>query len=192
MAINPIIAMTLGYLGAAVLVFLVINFLTAGFLFTFMNVKGARGKKIMTNIYAVNRNYAKPGIVDSGWYIYTDGNKHEKRMKIPKGQNIFYRFLNITWVNVDEEKNTFISPEGREINGFDAEKYNNLYLRTLYAPSILDPKQQLQFILVIVTALMVLIILGLLGFIVIKKIHLILDNVVSLRSYFLSLNTTVV
>jgi hypothetical protein len=189
---NEIIAMTLGYMGVVVLAFVVINFLTAGFLKIFMNVKGARGKKIMTNIYALNRNYAKTGIVDNGWYVYTDANKHEKRMKIPKNSNIFYRFLNITWVNVDEEKNVFISPDGHEINGFDAEKYNNLYLRTLYRPNLMDPKTQLMFISAIVTPLLVLIVIGLLMFVVGKKVDLILANTDAIRTYFAGLNATII
>lgn len=192
MAINPIIAMTMGYFGVLVLAFLVINFLTAGFLKTFMKIKGSRGKMIMTNITALNRNYVKSGEVDNGWFIYIDGNKHEKRMKIPKNQNIFYRFLNITWVNVDEEKNTFITPEGKEVNGFDAEKYNNLYLRTLYAPTMNDPQTKLMFILSIVTAIGVVIILGILGFVVLKKIDLIIGNLEIIKSQFIGMNATVI
>ena len=192
MTINPIIAQALGYGGVLLLAFLVINFLTAGFLKVFMKVKGSRGKYIMTNIYAVNRNYAKHGYVDNGWFVYTDGNKHEKRMKIPKNANIFYRFLNITWVNVDEEKNTFVTTDGRDVNGFDAEKYNNLYLRTLYRPAILDPKQQLQFVLIIVTCIGVLIILGIIGFVLMKKINLIVANTEIMKSYFININSTVI
>jgi hypothetical protein len=191
MVLNPIIAQTLGYMGVVLLAFLVINFLMAGFLRTFMSVKGSRGKKIMTNIYALNRNYGQPGIVDNGFYVYKDGNGHEKRLKIPK-DNVFYRFLNITWVNVDEEKNVFISPDGHEINGFDAEKYNNLYLRTLYRPSILDPKMQVMFISAIVTPILVLIVLGLLGFVINKKIDAMGSDVSQLKSYFVSLNSTVI
>ena len=192
MAINPIIAMTLGYFGVVLLAFLVINFLTAGFLRVFMEVKGSRGKKIMTNIYAVNRNYAKSGIVDNGFYIYKDGNGHEKRMKIPEKTIVFYRFLNITWVNVDEEKNVFVQPNGQEVNGFDAEKYNNLYLRTLYRPAVMDQKQQLMFILTIISAVGVLILLGVVAFVLMKKVDLIIANTELMKSYFIGLNSTVI
>lgn len=192
MVMNPIIAQTLGYFGVILLAFLIINFLTAGFLKIFMQVKGSRGKKILTNIYAVNRNYARHGEVDNGFYIYKDAGGHEKRLKIPHDIDVFYRFLNVTWVNVDEEKNVFISPDGREINGFDAEKYNNLYLRTLYRPAVLDPKQQLQFILVIVNSLLLIIILGIIGFVLIKKINLIFENTEVLKTYFIGLNATVI
>lgn len=192
MAINPIIAMTLGYFGVVLLAFLIINFLQAGFLRTFMDVKGSRGKKIMTNIFAVNRNYCKSGIVDNGFYIYKDGNGHEKRMKIPQKFNVFYRFLNLTWVNVDEEKNVFILPDGREINGFDAEKYNNLYLRTLYRPAVMDQRQQIMFILTIVSAVASVIVLGILGFIVLKKLDLIIANTEIMKSYFIGMNNSMV
>jgi len=192
MVMNPIIAMTLGYVGVVALAFLVINFLSAGFLMIFMRVKGARGKKIMTNVFAVNRNYCREGIVDNGFYIFKDANKHEKRLKIPKNINVFYRFLNITWVNVDEERNVFITPDGKEVNGFDAEKYNNLYLRTLYAPALMDPKQQLMFILVILTAVISLITLIVIDAVVVKKLNLIFDNTNAIRSYFVGLNATVI
>lgn len=192
MALNPIIAMTLGYAGVLCLGFLVINFLQAGFLKTFMQVKGSRGRKIMTNIFAVNRNYCKSGIVDNGFYIYIDGNGHEKRMKIPSKFNVFYRFLNITWVNVDEEKNVFIMPDGHEINGFDAEKYNNLYLRTLYRPAVMDQKQQIMFYLTIVGAVGTVIILLILGFVVLKKLDLILANTEIMKSFFIGMNNSAI
>lgn len=190
MAVNPIIAMTLGYLGVAVLCFIVVNFLMAGFLRTFMVVKGSRGKKIMTNVYALNRNYSVAGYVDNGWFVYTDANKHEKRLKIPKSISVFYRFLNVTWVNVDEEKNTFITPDGKEINGFDAEKYNNLYLRTLYRPSLLDPKTQLMFILSIVTAIGVIIILIVLFTVIKEPLDTLVSDIALMKSTFIGMNTT--
>ena len=193
MAINPIIAMTLGYLGVVVLAFFVINFLMAGFLKTFMQVKGSRGKKILTNVYAVNRNYAKAGFVDNGFYVYTDDNKHEKRLCIPNNLNIFYRFLNITWVNVDEETNNFISPDGSAINGFDAEKYNNLYKRTLYRPALDDTREQIKFILAIVTALLLIIILAVIFLVVVKKLDLLIANTQAIQSHFMAMgNNTII
>jgi len=190
MAINPIIAMTLGYAGVVLLAFLVINFLQAGFLRVFMIVKGSRGKKIMTNIYAVNRNYVKAGFVDNGWYVYSDGNGHEKRMKIPSKIAIFYRFLNVTWVNVDEESNCFITPDGKTVTGHDAIKTNDLYKRALMSHAILDPRTQIQFFLTIVTVGLLVVVIGILGFVVIKKLDLILANTEVMRQYFIGLNSS--
>lgn len=188
---NEIILTFIVYATIFFLSLFVINFLMVNFFITYMRVKGSRGKLLLVQIYAVNRNYYRPGRVEDGFLVYKDGNKHEKRLKIPLKKVVFYRALNVTCVNVDEERNTIIYKQ-EEVNGFDAEKYNNLYLRTLYRPALQDPKAQIMFILMIITTIASVITLLYLGFMLSKKVDTILINTEVMKTYFIGLNATII
>ena len=180
------------YVAVFLLATMVFNFLMAGFLKTFMVVKGSRGSKVLVQVVTVNRNYYRTGFVEDGFLVYKSATKHEKRLSIPQNVNIFYRSLNVTCVSVDEELNTIIMPNGKNVTGFDAEKYNNLYLRTLYRPSVLNPQQQIMFILAIINTILLVVTVGLLAFMIGKKIDLILANTEVLKTYFIGLNSTII
>jgi hypothetical protein len=55
-----------------------------------------------------------------------------------------------------------------------------------------DPQTKIMFILSIVTTIGVIIILGILGFIVLKKIDLILANLELIKSQFIGMNASVI
>lgn len=179
------------YIAVFLLATLVFNFLMAGFLRTYMLVKGSRGAKVLVQVVTVSRNYYKTGYIEDGFLVYKSAKKHEKRLTIPQNINVFYRSLNVTCISVDEELNTIILPNGKNITGFDAEKYNNLYLRTLYRPSILNPQQQLMFILTIINTLMLFVLIGITAFFLGKKIDTILADTTAIKSYFVGLNSTI-
>lgn len=178
------------YVAVFFLATIVFNFLMAGFLKTYMMVKGSRGAKVLVQVVTVSRNYYRTGYVEDGFLVYKSATKHEKRLSIPPEISPFYRSLNVTCISVDEEKNTIILPNGKNITGFDAEKYNNLYLRTLYRPSILNPQQQLIFVLTIINTLLLVATVGLLAFMVGKKLDLLVTDVTSIKTYFIGLNGT--
>lgn len=178
------------YVAVFLLATIVFNFLMAGFLMTYLKVKSSRGAKVLVQVVTVARNYYKAGHVEDGFLVYKDANKHEKRLSIPLGLNVFYRSLNITCVSVDEESNVIIMPNGHEIPGFDAEKYNNLYLRTLYRPQILDPKQQLMLLLTVFTFILSLVTIGILLFVINKKIGVMQVQLDAIRS--VAMNSTVI
>lgn len=180
------------YVGVFLLSTFVFNFLMAGFLKTYLIVKGSRGAKVLVQVFTVSRTYYKAGYVDNGFLVYKDAKKNEKRLSIPEDINVFYRSLNVTCISVDEEKNTIILPSGKGVNGFDAEKMNNLYLRTLYRPEIQSPKEQLMFVLTIVNSLLALVTVGVLMFVVGKNIKIILYNTEIIKQHLVVLNTTIV
>jgi hypothetical protein len=187
---NDFIIVVLTYCAIFFLALFVINFLMVNFFITYMRVKGARGRLILVMVYAVNRNYYRTGKVADGFLVYKDANKHEKRLKIPLNRNPFYRALNVTCINVDEERNIIIMPTG-EVSGFDAEAINNLYLRTLYRPALNDPKQQILFIMVIIGTIASVLVLGILAFMVLKKLDLLIYNTEVMKTYFVGLNATI-
>lgn len=179
------------YVAVFALATIVFNFLMAGFLRTYLMVKASRGAKVLVQVVCVNRNYYRTGFVEDGFLVYKSAGKHEKRLSIPEKQNPFYRSLNVTCVNVDEQRNILILPVGTEVDGFDADKYNSLYLRALYRPALLDPKQQLIFVLTIITFFLALATFGVLMFVVNKKLDTSIKIGVEIFSRFANVTTTI-
>ena len=180
------------YVGVFILATLVFNFLMAGFLRTYLMVKSSRGAKVLVQVVTVSRNYYRTGYVEDGFLVYKSATKKEKRLTIPQDLNVFYRSLNVTCISVDEEKNTIILPNGKNLSGFDAEKYNNLYLRTLYRPSVLNPQQQIMFVLTILNTILLIVLVGGLFFMLGKKVDLIVANTEAMKTYFIGLNATII
>lgn len=179
------------YVAVFLLATMVFNFLMAGFLRTYMLVKGSRGAKVLVNVVTVSRNYYRTGRVEDGFLAYKDAQKHEKRLALPDKVNPFYRSLNVTCINVDEQYNIIIMPNGEGVEGFDADKYNSLYLRALYRPSLLDPKQQLMYILSILTFVLALVTVGILMFVVSKKLDTSIAISTEIFSKFANVTTTI-
>lgn len=189
---NEFLVVVGSYVAVFLLATMVFNFLMAGFLRTYMLVKGSRGAKVLVQVVTVSRNYYRTGYVEDGFLVYKSATKHEKRLSIPQNVNVFYRSLNVTCISVDEELNTIVLPNGKNITGFDAEKYNNLYLRTLYRPSILNPQQQIMFVLTIINTLLLIGLIGVTAVFLGKKIDAILLNTNVIKTYFIGLNSTII
>jgi len=138
---NPIFAQALSYFTILMMAILLFSLTQRGFFFPFLRVKLSFGRLVLVKIRAVNRDYYKPGRIEEGFLVYK-GSTGEKRLSIPD-PSAFYRSLQCNFVDVDEEKNAICKPNYEIITGFDAEKYNSLYLRALYKPSIMDNKEKI-------------------------------------------------
>ena len=145
-----------------------LSILQKGFFKEFLKVKASFGKLILVKVTAVNRDYFRVGSVEDGFLLFKTANKkNEKRLSIPN-QNVFYRCLGCAWVDVDEEKNAFTIRERtdfRAIDGYDAERNNNLFKRCLYRPSLEDKKNKIVMALLIMIMVLVIIV----GFLVYKN-----------------------
>jgi hypothetical protein len=131
------------------------------FFWKYLRVKLSMGKLILVKIRTPLRDYYKVGYVSENNVIYktkdTDGRKEDIRITIPKDSLVFYKSIGVTWVDVDEEKNAILTVKYNPVSGFDAIKWNNLYIRALTRPSIGDQKEK------IIILLLVLVIVAILG-----------------------------
>jgi hypothetical protein len=89
------------------------------------------------------------------------------RIKLPDGA--VSRDLGIMWVQVDEADNNVIMPDMSVVEGHDAETTENLYLRCLNKPSLMDNKTKVVIVLLIVV-LVALVMLGFFNFQIYKKV----------------------
>lgn len=148
------------YIAVILLFFVGTNFFSAGFFFTWLKVKLSRGKKILVTVRTITQDYHSAGIIDKGFLVFKDKGKEERRINLP--ENCIFKGMGVNRCVVDDEKNCVLVRDLKGVGGFDAVKYNDLYIRALYKPAIFDSKEKILLAVVIVT----LIAVGLVGFLV--------------------------
>lgn len=168
---NPIIEQTIYYAIVLLLGFLMVTFLQRGFFMKFLKVKISLGRLVMVKIRAVNRDHYSVGKIEDGFLIFKM-HKNYRRLCIPDNR-IFYRSLGVTWVDIEEEKNAFCYADYSTVTGFDADKFENLYLRTLYKPTLNDNTHK-----IIVVGLLIIFILVASMFFFLYKHDTILKSIV--------------
>lgn len=156
MGLHPVFIQAFYYAIVMVLMTFCIAFLQKGFFWKYVKVRMSFGKLVLVKVRAINRDYYATGTIEEEFLIY-QFNKNTKRIKI-EDNKAFYRCLAVSCIDVDERKNCVITVDYSSTNGFDAIKYNDLYLRALYKPSIIDKKEKIMQILLIGIGLGVLII----------------------------------
>lgn len=185
---SEIITLIISYIGVLIIAFLIVAIILKGFIGAFMKVKGSRGGKVLVKIRSIMYEYYRPGTIEEGFLVYRDRNKNNKRISIPSNSCI-YRSLGVNCVDVSEELNCIVDINYNAVEGFDADRYNSLYLRALYRPTILDQKQQI--ILFLLIAIIILIIISVfMNYQNGKKIELIRLGVEIIKPYFIHNNIT--
>ena len=143
--------------------FVLVNWLSNGFLLILMRVKATRGRKVLIIVKSKLQNYFVIGKVVEGFLIFRDNacklddRKTEKRIAIPNGT--VFRMFSVNCVWFDEEINCILRPNLKGVTGFDAIKWNNLLIRALKRPTIEDSK----IILIIILILLIIVVLGMIA-----------------------------
>lgn len=157
---HPILIQTISYGVVLAIALLILSFLQRGFFWKFVRVKTSLGRFVLVKIRSVNRDHFSVGSVHENFLIYKSGNDR-KRLTIPDN-GVFYRSLGIAWLDVDDTKNAICKTSYESSPGFDAVKYNNLYLRALYKPVIADTKEKLIIGAIVIIGIMLAVALWLL------------------------------
>lgn len=139
------------YFGVVLLAVAAINFFMGGAFFPWFKVKISRGKKILVRVRTIVQDYYKPGIIDKGMLVFIDREKEERRLSAVEGS--VYRGMGVNNVDVDDETNAVIKRDFTAVSGFDAVKYNYLYLRALFRPENMTKEIRIIIILLVVVLL---------------------------------------
>lgn len=145
---NEVFVVMGSYAAIIAIGFFLVNWLQNGFLLTFVRVKASRGKLSLVKIRGVTHDYFKAGKINEGFLIYKDSEKQKRRISLKPGMT--YRVMNVHCVDIDDETNAVIGHDYKIKSGFDAVKFENLYLRALMRPTLLDSKEKLILLLVVV------------------------------------------
>jgi hypothetical protein len=128
---NEIYAMMIAGLVLIVLSVVLINVITAGWLFTFFVVKASRGKKVLVEVLGATRSYFVVGVPAEGELTYKDASKQQKRSSVNPG--MFLRRWGVMNAFVDEETNGIIDFRAgfAAVQGYDNTKADRLVSRIL-------------------------------------------------------------
>lgn len=137
----------------------IIGLLLKGFFWKYVKVRMSFGRLILIKVRAINRDHFLIGKIEKGFLVFNYGHK-EHRVKIDD-RDILYKCLAVTMVDLDEEKFCLCKADYSTAEGFDAQKYSDLYTRALYRPSIEDRREKIIFIIIIGIGISVLVLAGL-------------------------------
>ena len=152
---NPLVAQVLGYAIVILLIIIVISFLQRGFFFKYFRVRGSLGRLVLIKVREINIDTYAVGSIN-GDTLKFKNNKEEHIICI-KDRNVFYRSIGIIWVDYDSATNGLVKPDFMGVEGFDAVKYNNLYLRALYKPAITDNFDKILMLLMFVCLILTIV-----------------------------------
>ena len=144
------------YAALALLIFGIINWLSGGFIIQFARVKMSRGQLTLVRVHGITGDYFRPGNINEGWLVFKDRLKQKKRISCSDKECIRYA-MGVKTVDVDDEKNAILKADFSAVSGFDAVKFENLYVRALTAPHLEDKTLKIILIIVIIMALLLLV-----------------------------------
>ena len=162
--LNDVYLVTGSYLAVVLIAVGVLNWLQAGLLFPFLKVRASRGRLILVRIRSVTSDYYKPGEIIEGFLIFKDRKKNSRRIKC-SSRDLITRAMGVATVDIDDEKNAIGKPDFSAIDGFDAVKYENLYIRCLTKPGLESTQDKIILALLVVAVLSIIVV----GFLVFKN-----------------------
>jgi hypothetical protein len=166
---SDFITLLIGYVVSFFVGIIALSFFQRGFLIPFMRVKLSQGKLILVKIRGISKDYFRAGRITETELRYKDEAKHTRLINIPeikeeqtieeKAKNLnerrrvlncIYRTIGVSCIDVDDETNAIMSRDYSAVTGFDAERMENLNVRALMKPTIMDDKTKLMIILLVV------------------------------------------
>ncbi len=135
-----------------------------GFFWPYIKVRASFGRLVLVKLRAINIDYFRAGRIDAGFLVFKDG-KDEKRIHIDKPSTIYRSVGGTNWIDVDAESSSIMEPDLTGVTGFDAEKYQNLYIRALTRPAITDNKDKI----LIGGVFLLVVLIAIVGFLVFKQ-----------------------
>lgn len=150
--IHPIITQTFFYSIVMALTFGFLGMIQKGFFWKYLKVKLSFGKLVLVKLKAINRDYFAIGRIEEGFLVFKDIKKDEKRVSLQDSKPL-YRVMGTNWIDLSDQKNAVCMPDYKGVDGFDATKYNNLYIRALYKPVIATTQEKLIVALLVISLL---------------------------------------
>lgn len=150
--ITEVLMIVASYVGVFVLTLLAVNFLLGGLFGPYIKVRGSRGKLVLVKVKHIVRDYFVTGKVEETFLVFKDRKKETRRINLVD-KTCIYRSMAVSCIDVDDEKNTIITYSNTHAPGFDAVKFEDLHVRALMKPALIDNNQLIMIILLVVIML---------------------------------------
>lgn len=123
-----------------------------GFFWKYVKVRLSFGRLLMVKIKTVLSDHFAVGRIEDGFLLFKLRGD-TLRLSIDDPQSI-YRCTAINWVDVDEKTNSILLADYSAVSGYDARKFDNLFVRCLTRPTIGEAKDKIILIAVIIVGLL--------------------------------------
>ena len=156
---NEMIAETMkfiaSYIGIIVFFFFGINWLSKGWLSTFLKVKASRGKKSIVICHGVLDTYFRVGTLESGAFKFKDRDGQHQAFTSVTREDIIHIF-GVTGLEVDIPSSSIIN-RGESSPGCSAEETDNYIKKVIEAPQVDDKYKKILIGLLVVILIAVIV-----------------------------------
>jgi len=145
--------------GLITLFFFIINFLTKGFMLTYLRVKGSQGRNVLARIHSATDIYFKVGRWSDGFLKFKNRGKEEKALQIDEAtfKGLINHSLGVSLVEVDDTGNKILTTNWDVVKfSIDTGRLNTNLIRIKNRPIPKSKQEQILIILGIVTVLAIL------------------------------------
>jgi hypothetical protein len=151
---NELVTIILGYCLVFFLSFFFFNFLSNGFLLTFIRVKGSRGRLVMVILKGLSNTAFKTGKFDKNKLSFKSARKKTKTILIDK--TCVERLMGVVAISVDDITDTALSPDLKGVEAVNGEQYDDLLVTAQGLPRISKDKEKMIMLIIGIATLVVL------------------------------------
>jgi hypothetical protein len=133
-----------------------LNFLTKGFIATYLRVKGSQGRKVLVRIHSATEVYHRAGQWTDGFFKYKTKGKEVKSLKIdePKFREAIFYTMNVPCIEVDEPGNRILLKNLSVAQmAVDAGELETVLIRIKNRPVLPGKKEQIMILLLVMAVL---------------------------------------
>lgn len=145
-----IVYFVISYLAVILIGFGLGNFMTHGFLITFIRVKASRGRAQLLIVNETTTTRYKVGKIEDGHLLWKGENKKQNRCAVDR--SFVKRIMGVDGFELDSE-GKFVKPDFSVAQGYDHQKTENLLIRCLTGPKTEDVQMRIVIFLLIVILL---------------------------------------
>lgn len=140
-ALLDVLTMMLIYCVIFIATIIFMNFLSKGYLATFLRVKASRGKWLLVRAFSLTGKYYAIGKFKEDNIIYTARDKKVCTYDVKKGD--VFREMGVDTIEIDEVNGAVLSPDYSEAGGYDPKKFDNILTRALQRPELRDNQEKI-------------------------------------------------
>jgi len=145
--------------GLITLFFFIINFLTKGFMLTYLRVKGSQGRNVLVRIHSATDIYFRVGRWSDGFLKFKNRGKEEKALQIDDAtfKGLINHSLGVALVEVDDTGNKILTTNWDVAKfNIDTGRLNTVLIRIKNRPIPKSKQEQILIVLGVVTVLAIL------------------------------------
>ena len=147
---NPMVRQVLLYFALVLVGFIMANVYTNGFLWQYLKTKSSKGKKLLLRVKSKLDYYYLAVPVIEGFFRYKARGQKEFSKLILIPNDAIYMVLGVKGLDVDEETNAVLKADYTAVSPFNDEKYDNLYVRAITKPVIMDAVKLILIVMIVI------------------------------------------